>query len=390
MRSRRWVWTLHLGLAVLTSSAALDDEEAPGYERSNGGILPKFPIALPPVYVPPPGFGGLDNMPTPRLEQRDDSQPRCGPSYGPCQDGYCCSPTGYCGNSRHYCQAPDCLIDYGSGCDALKTPNGESTLNVPRDRLGQIPYAYEPIFNCKVPNTVALTYDDGPNIYTSDLLDILDSFNAKATFFVTGINSNKGSIDDPNLPWRDLITRMLDSDHQIASHTWAHQDLDDLSPDQHRSQMVKNEMALRNIFGGFPTYMRPPYSSCSDKSGCVRLLNDLGYHVAYFDVDTDDYNNDSPDLIQRSKDNFDNAIASAKPHGGPLLVIAHDVHEQTVHNLTSHMLDGIYAAGYEAVTLGECLGDEPENWYRWTSPNSFQDRLTNPSKRPKSRPTRRL
>lgn len=288
---------------------------------------------------------------------------------------------GYCGNSRPYCQAPDCLIDYGSGCDALTTPAGESTLNVARDRIGQIPYAYEPIFNCKVPKTVALTYDDGPNIYTSDLLDMLDSFNAKATFFVTGINSNKGSIDDPNLPWRSLINRMLHSNHQIASHTWAHQDLDALSAAQRLSQMVKNEMALRNIFGGFPTYMRPPYSRCSEQSGCVRDMNDLGYHVAYFDVDTDDYNNDSPDLIQRSKDNFDNAIASAKPYGGPLLVIAHDVHEQTVYNLTPHMLQGIYAAGYKAVTLGECLGDGPENWYRWAYSKGFQDPLEKSSRK---------
>ncbi|OAX82196.1 hypothetical protein ACJ72_03449 [Emergomyces africanus] len=387
MHSRSWVWPVHLGLAVFASATTIDDEEVPGSETSNGGFLPKFPIALPPVHVPPPGFGALDNAPASGLEQRDDSQPKCGPNYGSCQNGYCCSPSGFCGISSNYCQAPDCLIDYGSGCDALKTPGGESTVNIGRDPIGQIPYAYEPIFNCEVPNTVALTYDDGPNIYTSDLLDILDSFNAKATFFVTGINSNKGPIDDPNFPWEGLITRMLDSNHQIASHTWGHQNLDDLSTDQRRSQMVYNEMALRNIFGGFPTYMRPPYSSCSDKSSCVRDLHDLGYHIAYFDVDTDDYNNLSPDLIQRSKDIFDNAIAAAKLHGGPLLVIAHDGHEQTVYNLTSHMLKGINAAGYKAVTLGECLGDDQHNWYRWA--DSFQDPLTNPSKRPTTQETRR-
>ncbi|QSS53029.1 chitin deacetylase [Histoplasma capsulatum var. duboisii H88] len=372
MHSRRWVWALHFGLVGITFATTLDDKEAPNGETVNGGILPDSPISLPPIHVPSPGFGGLDNTPALALQKRDAPEPKCGPTYGACQDGYCCSPSGFCGNSRHYCQAPDCLIDYGSGCDALRTPDGESTLSAPRDPLGKIPYANQPIFNCKVPNTVALTYDDGPNIYTSDLLDILDSFGAKATFFVTGINSNKGPIDDHNLPWRGLINRMLNK-HQIASHTWAHQNLDSLSPDQLRSQLVKNEMALRNIFGGFPTYMRPPYSSCSDQSGCVQELNGLGYHVAYFDVDTDDYNNDSPYLIQASKDIFDYALASAKPYGGPLLVIAHDVHKQTVYNLTSHMLDGIYAAGYRAVTLGECLGDDPENWYRWIPSKNSQD-----------------
>ncbi|PGH09768.1 chitin deacetylase [Blastomyces parvus] len=377
MHSRRWVWALHLGVVVLASAASFDDELA--CETANRGILPKFPIALPPGHVPPPGFGGLRSATTPGLKKRQAPEQKCGPQYGSCGDGYCCSLSGYCGISRYYCEAPDCLIDYGNGCDALKTPDGESTLGVVRDHVGEVPYGNEPIFNCRVPNTVALTYDDGPNIYTSDLLDMLDSFGAKATFFVTGINSNKGPIDDPAFPWRNLIKRMMNSRHQIASHTWAHQDLDALSADQRVNQMVKNEMALRNILGGFPTYMRPPYSRCSEASGCVRQMDELGYHVAYFDVDTDDYNNDSPDLIQRSKDIFDNALAFAKPNNEPLLVIAHDVHEQTVYSLTPHMLQAIYGAGYKVVTLGECLGDDPANWYRWTYPRNFQGRSTNSS-----------
>jgi hypothetical protein len=44
-------------------------------------------------------------------------------------------------------------------------------------------------------------------------------------------------------------------------------------------QMIKNEMAFRNILGFFPTYMRPPYVSCTRASGCVDDLNSLGYHI---------------------------------------------------------------------------------------------------------------
>jgi hypothetical protein len=46
-------------------------------------------------------------------------------------------------------------------------------------------------------------------------------------------------------------------------------------------------MALSNIVGKFPTYMRPPYSSCSAASGCEQDMADLGYHISYFDLDTD-------------------------------------------------------------------------------------------------------
>ena len=93
-------------------------------------------------------------------------------------------------------------------------------------------------------------------------------------------------------------------------------------------------------------------------------MDDLGYHVTYFNVDTDDYNNDSPDRIQRSKDLFDNAMSKLELTGRPLLTICHDVHAQTVYNLTAHMLRRISAAGYRPITLGDCLQDPRANWYR--------------------------
>ncbi|KAK2810962.1 hypothetical protein FQN50_002554 [Emmonsiellopsis sp. PD_5] len=359
MHARGWVWPLYLGLTV----AASPTENRAGSEDAGiSGILPQFPIRPPPIPVPPPGFSIRGDA---SLARRGLGVAKCGPNIGSCAEGYCCSSSGYCGYSRAYCQAPDCLIGYGDGCDALQTPEGENTRYIPRYPLGEVPYAPQPIFHCSVPNTVALTYDDGPNMYTSDLLDILDAHKAKATFFLSGINSSKGPIDDPTNPWMDIIYRMFESEHQIASHTWAHQDLNQLDSYERRNQMVRNEMALRNILGGFPTYMRPPYSSCTYDTGCVDDMEELGYHIAYFDVDTDDYNNDSPDQIQAAKDNFDSALELLGPSGQPLLVIAHDVHEQTVYNLTEHMLKSIRRAGYRAVTLGECLDDDPDHWYRW-------------------------
>lgn len=157
---------------------------------------------------------------------------------------------------------------------------------------------------------------------------------------------------------------MFDSGHQIASHTWSHQDLSTLTRSQRRDQMIKNEMAFRNILDRFPTYMRPPYSSCSVQSGCVDDMGELGYHITYFDLDTSDYMNDTPDSIHKSKEVFDNAMSNRNPKDQPFLVIGHDVHKQTVYNLTTHMLRRISAEGYRAVTLGECLGDPKENWYR--------------------------
>lgn len=49
---------------------------------------------------------------------------------------------------------------------------------------------------------------------------------------------------------------MIAEGHQVASHTWSHQNLTSLDATTFQNQMIYNEMAFRNILGYFPTYMR--------------------------------------------------------------------------------------------------------------------------------------
>ncbi|OTA80188.1 carbohydrate esterase family 4 protein [Hypoxylon sp. CO27-5] len=294
---------------------------------------------------------------------------RCGPDYDNevCGATECCSAAGYCGTTTDHCRAPDCLFDYGPACDANKTPTGSNTSTLIRLPLGSLEVGGVGIYDCENEGDVALTFDDGPGQYTSELLDLLERYNAKATFFITGINNGKGEIDNTSLQWPSIIQRMYSDNHQIASHTWSHPDLSAITSARRKDEMIKNEMALRNILGFIPTYMRPPYSSCTEASGCQADLAALQYRIIYFDLDTADYLNDSPDLIQNSKDNFDTYFEDKSPNTDDALVISHDIHEQTVHNLTEYMLKGIQSRGYRAVTVGECLGDPVSNWYRQTS-----------------------
>ncbi|KAK5256209.1 hypothetical protein LTR16_003794 [Cryomyces antarcticus] len=143
--------------------------------------------------------------------------------------------------------------------------------------------------------------------------------------------------------------------------------------------MYSNEMALRNILGFFPTYMRPPYSDCTAASGCEADMKALGYHITYFDVDTVDYNNDSPTLIQNAKNNFAKGIAAGSPSTADYLVIGHDIHYQTAYNLTAYMLDTLLAKGYKPVTVGECLGDPQANWYRSAPGSVFTSATATPT-----------
>lgn len=64
-----------------------------------------------------------------------------------------------------------------------------------------------------MPNTVYLTFDDGPSNRTAEILDILKKEGVKATFFIIGKEGNKQ---------RALMKRIVDEGHTIGIHTYSH------------------------------------------------------------------------------------------------------------------------------------------------------------------------
>ncbi|KAM5342313.1 hypothetical protein ACJ41O_013279 [Fusarium nematophilum] len=296
------------------------------------------------------------------IEKRQSNRGRCGTGFGTvCAANECCSSAGWCGTGYLYCSAPACQIEYGPACDANIRPKGPDTRNIARPKVGRIPYG-EAIYGCNRNGDIALTYDDGPYTYTEDLLDLLKKYNARATFYITGRNLGKGPINDPATPWPALIHRMAREGHQIASHTWSHQRLTTLTEAKFRNQIIYNEIALADILGYFPTYMRPPYSASNATTDA--WLDELGYHVTYFNLDTEGYLHDSPNIISASKEIWDNVVGGQDPATNKWLHIEHDPVYQTVYNLTEHMLRSLSRNRFKAVTVGECLEDPKDNWYR--------------------------
>ncbi|KAK3952239.1 hypothetical protein QBC32DRAFT_146261 [Pseudoneurospora amorphoporcata] len=217
------------------------------------------------------------------------------------------------------------------------------------------------INSCTVPGIVALTFDDGPYIYTSALLDTLASFSppVHATFFINGANWVSG-IDDESTPYPSLLRRMLSSGHQIASHTWSHLDLTSASTAQRVEQVTLLEDTLQRVVGVRPRYIRPPYATC--ENGCLEDLEGMGYHVVNFDLDTKDYANDSPQGIQTSVDKF-NGELGRDVSTDSAIVLSHDVHQWTVERLAEEMVKTVRERGFRTGTVGECLGDPQSGWY---------------------------
>ncbi|KAL4722979.1 hypothetical protein ACLX1H_010219 [Fusarium chlamydosporum] len=159
-----------------------------------------------------------------------------------------------------------------------------------------------------------------------------------------------------------LIRRMARDGHQIASHTWSHQRLTTLSKAKFWNQMIFNEIAFADILGYFPTYMRPPYSASNATTDA--WLGELGYHVTYFNLDTEGYLHDSPNTIDTSKQIWDSTVEGKSPASNKWLAIEHDPVYQSVYNLTEYMLKSLKRNNFRGVTVGECLEDPKANWYR--------------------------
>jgi peptidoglycan/xylan/chitin deacetylase (PgdA/CDA1 family) len=198
-----------------------------------------------------------------------------------------------------------------------------------------------------------LTFDDGPYRFTGQILDTLRSNNIRATFFVNGANWDNILSENS----RALVQRMVRENHQVGSHTWSHADLTTLDRDGIVNQMDLLESALQQILGYFPTYMRPPYFSYNDL--VLQTMAELGYHVINADIDTLDWANQSEQGIQTSVQRFRDGL-----NAGGSISLAHDVHQWTAQILTQAMIDEVKRRGLRAVTVGECLGDPKELWYR--------------------------
>lgn len=228
---------------------------------------------------------------------------------------------------------------------------------------GNVPYGF-PMYKCFNAGDMALTFDDGPSKWTSDIVRQLDEYGFKATFFVTGGNLAH-DLDFPDTEYPGLLRKMVELGHQVGSHTYSHQNMDSLDFDAIMGEMVNNERSLYNILGYAPTYMRPPFAACHDR--CLGAMSRLRYHVVQFSIDTKDYMNNDSRNISASVDTFIKGLDKHKSHSGSDIVLAHDTKEWTAKTLTPKILEEIKKRGYRAVTVGECLNDPKENWYRDTS-----------------------
>lgn len=124
---------------------------------------------------------------------------------------------------------------------------------------------------------VALTFDAGASpAPTPALLKALKSAGVRATFFLTGKWCEKNP---------DLVRQISSEGHEIANHTYSHQDLRKLSDEEIAAQLSRmDEIATRLTGHGTRPYFRPPFGG-RDKR-VLRAAAQEGYTSVYWAIDS--------------------------------------------------------------------------------------------------------
>ena len=97
---------------------------------------------------------------------------------------------------------------------------------------------------------IALTFDDGPSPATPAVLDLLETFGVRATFFQCGANAER-------LP--GISRQVWDRGHGIGNHTFFHPRLLLCSPARIGEEIASTQRAIELAAGVTPAFFRPPY-----------------------------------------------------------------------------------------------------------------------------------
>jgi len=171
------------------------------------------------------------------------------------------------------------------------------------------------------PRKLAVTFDDGPNpAITPKLLDLLDRYNARATFFVIGQYVRQHP---------ELLRETVARGHVIGNHTDSHPNLFWISAAQTRDELHRCQYAIATALNASPRFFRPPFGFRNP--WLAAAARNLDLQVVTWSLITGDWHAPSSEwLIHRlgsisaHAESFKNANGAAMPSRGGDILCLHD------------------------------------------------------------------
>ena len=191
---------------------------------------------------------------------------------------------------------------------------------------------------------IYLTFDDGPGYYTNKILNILDKYDVKATFFVTH--------QFPS--YLSLIKTEHEKGHKVALHTYTHKYNIYTSVETYLDDFNKMNEVIKDYTGSYTNLFRFPGGSSNTVSksynkGIMTILankmEEDGY--VYFD-----WNVSSGDASGAGSSKIYTNVINGVKKCDKCVVLMHDI-KSTTANALDNILNTLTSAGYEFATLNE-------------------------------------
>ena len=211
---------------------------------------------------------------------------------------------------------PDDPVDTGSPDDTTQSFPPQSD-NI--DRSGLI---------------IALSFDDGPGVYTDQFLDLLEKYNVRATFCTIGnlVNTQK-----------EALARAVEMGCEVIGHSWDHKNLAKLSADDVKKQLVDTMTVIEAVTGTATPMFRPPYGEVNTTMKDVAA--ELGLSLVNWNVDPEDWNTKDPDAVY-------NAVMHQVKNNA--IILSHEIYKSTLIAY-QRLIPDLLAHGYQIVTVSELL-----------------------------------
>ncbi len=131
---------------------------------------------------------------------------------------------------------------------------------------------------------------------TLKILDLLDEYNAKATFFLVGIWVDK---------YPELVKEIAARGHEIGNHSDSHAHFTQISESKIRQELTSCNDKIEALTGTRPTLFRPPYGDYNSK--VITVVRDAGFEAVQWSIDSLDWKNRGvDDLVKRATSNVQN------------------------------------------------------------------------------------
>jgi peptidoglycan/xylan/chitin deacetylase (PgdA/CDA1 family) len=187
--------------------------------------------------------------------------------------------------------------------------------------------------NCSLTPCVALTFDDGPGPYTPDIVEILNQYGARATFYPVG---------QQLLSWPHMLPLVSEAGHDIGNHTMSHPKLSTLSVSQQRAEIVELDTLVIEQTGFLPTSVRPPFGDLPERD----LPDPHSRPVVLWSVDSLDWRKRNSQAI------IDEVFTDI---GAGDIILMHELYQRSVDALPE-ILETLAERGLTVVSVPELLG----------------------------------